>query len=420
MGKSIVKLTAIVILIALGAILLLNGLTVSGIKIPSITDTDNGIRLGLDLTGGSVITFEADTETATNEEMASVVNMLRKRLDSLGYTEATIARQGEKKVRIEIPSVSNPEEAVEQLGKTAQLQFVDADGQVVMTGADVASAKAEYGPITQNGASVHHITLTLTSEGQAKFAEATDRIKNQTADNKNYIAIMLDEDIISSPRVSEKIDSDSCVISGDYTAERAKYEADLISAGQLPFDLIEVELNSIGPTLGEKALNTSLLAALIGVILVLLYMLVIYRLPGLMADIALIAYMIIVGMVLTYFRINLSLPGIAGIILSIGMAVDANVVIFERIKEELRIGKTLRASIDAGFHRAFTAILDSNVTTAIAGVVLFYFGTGPIKGFAITLLIGIVVSLFTAIVVTRFLLKQMVGLNIKNTKLYGA
>lgn len=420
MGKSLTKFAVVIILIALAATLLLNGLTLfSGFKMPSIYDTENGIRLGLDLTGGSVIAFQADVENPTDEQMKTVVNMIRQRLDALGYTEATISRQGSDKVRIEIPSVSDPEEAVAKLGATAQLKFVDSDGKVILTGDQVVKASAQYGQVSEYGGNQHFISLEFSDEGTLAFSDATARIMNLT-DGKNYIAIMLDEEVISQPSVSVHITDNNCIITGDFDSDYTKYTADLINAGKLPFDLKNVELQSVGPTLGEKALKTSLIAALIGVILVMLYMLVIYRLPSLVADIALCAYIVIVGLILVNAHINLSLPGIAGIILSIGMAVDANVIIFERMKEELIIGKTLKASINAGFHRAFSAIIDSNITTAIAGIVLFYFGTGPIKGFATTLLIGIVVSMFTAIVVTKFLLEQLVGFNVKNTKLYGA
>lgn len=419
MSKSLTKLLVAVLIIAALAYVAFFGITVFDKVIPGAFSANSGIKQGLDLSGGSVITYEAITDTATDDQMSTVVSMLRKRLDNLGYTEATITKQGTKRVRIEIPDISDPEDAVAKIGATAKLTFTDKDGNVILDGADVKDAKQQYGPLSQNGASENYVSLTLTPEGQKKFAEATEKISGY-AQGENYIAIMLDDEAVSSPSVREKIDSDTCTISGSFTAESSAYLADIIRAGQLPFSLKDVELRSVGPTLGEKALQTSLFAGGLGILLVMLFMLIVYRVPGLIADIALCAYMTIVAFILVGFKINLSLPGIAGIILGIGMAVDANVIIFERIKDELKNGKTVGAAIDAGFRRAFTAILDSNITTLIAAVVLWYFGTGTIKGFAITLGIGILASMFTAIVVTRFLLKQLIGLNIRNPKLYGA
>ena len=260
----------------------------------------------------------------------------------------------------------------------------------------------------------------------------TKKAAGRASEGKNYIAIYMDDVEQSAPYVgaeyaSTGINSEEVIITlggegdlGKDVAESTKNLASIINSGRLPFALKDIELRSVGPTLGEQALETSLFAALIGLILVMIFMVVIYRLPGLVADITLIFYTALVVIILAILGINLSLPGIAGIILSIGMAVDANVIIFERIKDELRSGKTLKASIDAGFKRAFTAVLDSNVTTIIAAVVLGIFGTGSIQGFAWTLGIGVVVSLFTAVVVTRFLLKQLVGMNIKSLKAYGA
>lgn len=424
MGKSITKLVVALVVIVLGAFIALFGFNIQmfgwHISYPSALDADNGIRQGLDLVGGSVITYEAQTETAEDSEMESVKNVLRKRLDSLGYNEATVSRQGDKKVRVEIPAIQDPEEAVQTLGQTAKLTFRDADGNVVLEGTDVTSAAAAFGQVSENGSDQHYVQLHLSSEGVSKFAEATAAAAARQSESKNYISIMLDEEEISRPSVQQAINSDTCVISGGFEdATESRELANLINSGNLPFSIEDVELRSVGPTLGERALETSLMAAGIGILLILIFMVVCYRLPGLMADIALIAYIAIVTFIMSWFRINLSLPGIAGIILSVGMAVDANVIIFARMKEELALGKSVRAAVDAGFNRAFVAILDANVTTMIAAVVLYYFGTGQIQGFAITLAIGTVVSMFTAIVVTKFLLRQMVGLKLHNPRLYG-
>ncbi len=423
MKKSIAKLIIALLVIVTSVVVVLGGMNISvfdyDITYPNALDENWGIRQGLDLVGGSVITYEAQTETATDEQMQSVENVLRNRLDSLGYNEATVSRQGEKKVRIEIPAIQDPQEAVETLGKTAVLTFADSDGNTVLEAADVSSATAAYAAIDDTGVAVHHVKLKLNSSGIDKFAQATS-IASQKAEGSNYIAIKLDDEVISQPRVDSTINQSECVISGGFTDSTETAElAALINSGNLPFSIKDVELSSIGPTLGEEALKTSLIAAGIGVILILLFMLLVYRLPGLVADIALLAYIAIVVYIMTFFRINLSLAGIAGIILSIGMAVDANVIIFERIKEELKLGKTIKTSVTSGFNRAFLAIIDANITTIIAAVVLYIFGTGTIQGFAITLAIGTVVSMFTAIFVTKYLLNLVVNLKIKNIALYG-
>lgn len=424
MGKSVTKLVLILLIIAVSVYVALFGFNINmfglHISYPHSLDEEYGIRQGLDLVGGSIITYEAQTESATDDEMESVKNILRKRLDSLGYSEATVTRQGDKKVRVEIPSIQDPKEAVETLGQTAVLTFRDADGNVVLEGTDVKSASAQFGQISETGGAVHYVALQLNDSGVQKFADATAAAAQRAGESKNYISIMLDETEISRPNVESTINSSECVISGGFTSSDDTRElATLISSGNLPFSIKDVELRSVGPTLGEEALKTSLIAAAIGVLLIMLFMLIAYRLPGLMADISLLFYIAIVAYIMSEFRINLSLPGIAGIILSVGMAVDANVIIFARMKEELALGKTIRAAVDSGFNRAFIAIIDANVTTIIAAVVLYIFGTGPIQGFAITLGIGTVVSMFTAIFVTKFMLKQMVGLKIKNLKFYG-
>ncbi len=419
MSRSIIKLTAIIAVIAALLFVALYGLDFTDkVRFPGILDPD-GVVQGLDLKGGSVIVFEAQEANPSDEQMDTVANMMRTRLDGLNYNEATVTRQGTNKVRIEIPSVSDPKEAAATLGATAQLQFVDAQGNVVLTGADVKTASAQYGQLSELGAAENFVELELTEEGRKKFATATANAVSLASSNQNYIAIMMDELIISMPSVNETIDSDTCVISGGFDAASAQALAANIRSGQLPFSLSQVELRAISATLGDTALKTSLIAGLIGIILVMLFMLLFYRLPGFLASIALAGYMGIVGIILATLHVNLTLPGIAGIILSIGMAVDANVIIFERIKEELKLGKTVRSAVDAGFNRALSAVIDSNITTIIAAVILIILGTGTIKGFGTTLLIGVVVSMISAIFVTKFLLKQMIGMNVKNLWLYG-
>ncbi len=465
-SKSIGKFAIVVLIIAFLAYIAAFGLQIGGKQIHNVLDKEHGIKRGIDLAGGSELVFEpaADAKDVSDEDIEAAQQVLKSRLDSLGYTEATVSKQGERRIRVEIPSIADPEDAVEVLGQTAVLTFRDistaapatepaaeektdakaeetADeakeetkeeakeetkeaapaaeslGTVVLEGDDVKSAKAEYGPVGDGTTQAYKVTLKFTSEGTKKFAEATERI-SQYADGNNVIAIYLDNNLISAPRVSEKIDSDECYIEGDFTNEQAKNLAAQIQGGKLPFSLDLAESRTIGATLGEKALDNSLTAALIGMILVMLFMIIMYRMCGFISCISLVGYVSIVALILGALKINLTLPGIAGVILTIGTAVDANVIIFERVKEELSNGKTIRASIDAGFHRAFTAILDSNVTTVIAAAVLYVFGTGTIKSFAITLFIGTVVSMFTAIVITRFLLRQLIGFNLRNPKLY--
>lgn len=392
--------------------------------IPSVLDNENGIRLGLDLVGGSRIVYEAEIPDGYNQanladDMNSVQKVIRQRLTDKGFTEATVALSGENRVTVEIPQITNPEEAVQTLGTTAKLTFVDADGKEWLTGSDIKKASYGYGRPTGNEVTdVHYVQVQFTSEGQKKFAEATGNIAART-DGTNIMAIVMDNQVISSPSVSSQIDSDSCVISGSFTRDSAAELADLINAGQIPFSLKQVELRSVGPQLGADAMRTSLIAGLIGIALVMLFMLIVYRIPGLVASIALCFYMVIEALIFSLVRVNLSLPGIAGIILSIGMAVDANVIIFERVKEELKNGKTVKSAIDSGFKRAFTAILDSNITTLIACAVLFFLGTGTIVGFATTLGIGVIVSMFTALTVTHFLLNRMVDFRVRNPKAYG-
>ncbi len=426
MSRSLVKFAAIILVIAALLYVGIYGVDFSDkVRIPGIIDED-GITQGLDLKGGTVIVYKAQTDNPSEEDMETVVSMLRTRLDSQNYTEATLTRQGTDKIRVELPDVQDAEQAVETLGATAQLVFAETVSQdpndankvvvdkVVMEGSAVKSAVAEYGQTEQGmSANSYYISLELNDEGRDKFSEATGRLVGQP------IYIVMDNTVISAPTVNQKIDSNTCVITGEFTAEEARALAANIKSGQLPFSLEQVEVRTVSATLGEEALGKAVTAGIIGIILVMLFMLIFYRIMGFLADIALAGYMAIVLIILANAHINLTLPGIAGIILSVGMAVDANVVIFERVKEELRLGKTVRSAVDAGFNRALTAVIDSNITTIISAVILWWLGTGTIKGFGITLFIGIVVSMLSAIFITKFLLKQMIGMNVKNLWLYG-
>lgn len=421
MKNSVCSLILTLLCITLVVLVALFG--IRGTALSGVFEEDT-ISKGLDLVGGSSITFKAIPEEGTDvnmdEAVEKAINIMRKRLDGMNQNEATVSKVGTDSIRIEIPGVTNPEDAVKTLGSTAKLVFQDSDGNVVVEGKDVKSAQAIYGQLNQNSVgSEWYVSLEFNEAARASFADATERMAAKKADGTNYIAIKLDEETISRPSVEQRIDDTNCVISGSFDEAGAKELATLISSGQLPVAFEEKELRSVGASLGSDALRSSLMAGLIGVILVMVYMILLYRLPGFVSCLALVAYTAIFGVVLAATKITLSLPGIAGIILTVGMAVDSNVVIYERIKEELRTGKTLRASVQSGFNRAFTAILDANVTTLIASVVLWNFGTGSVQGFAKTLFIGVVISLFTALVVTRVLLNAFVAFKV-SPKLFGS
>lgn len=394
-----------------------------GTQLKSIFDKD-GIRLGLDLAGGSVITYQADT-TDTGDKLSSgmdsVLTVMRDRLDNQGLTEALCYLVGDDMITLEIPDVDDPNEAIESFMQTAELTFKDESGKTLLSGKHVESATAGW-YTDDSGSTVYCVNLTLTSEGASLFASAT----KAAATNSTTIGIYMDETLLSSPTVDNKYSSEGITggkaeISGSFdTYEEAEYLAGNINAGALAYNLKVVEQRTIGATLGKNSLSTSLIAGAIGLLLVLIFMIIYYKVPGLMASIALIAYTGIFGLVLLLTQANLTLPGIAGIVLSIGMAVDANVVIFERMKEELRSGKSVKSAIKGGFHRAFSAIVDSNVTTLIACGVLYFLGSGTIKGFATTLFLGVVISLFTALLITRALLYLCVGMGISDPKKYLA
>lgn len=395
------------------------GFNIAGFQYGGMFDEEKGIRKGIDLAGGSVITFQADYENPSEDDMNVVEAIFQSRLTNAGYTEARISKGETGQITVEIPSVFETDQAADLLGDVAKLTFVDADGNVILDGAtDIKNASYQYGRTSETGNSQHYVQVEFNSEARQKFADATRTAASQASQGKNYISIMMDDQMISSPRVSEEINSDSCIITGDFDAETASNLANQIKSGQLPFSLNVVSQETVGAELGENALSTSLLAAAIGVILIMVFMVIMYKVPGLIASLSLLIYVGLIGLAMGLFRVNLSLSGIAGIILSIGMAVDADCIIFERIREEMTMCKTIKASVDAGFTKAFSAILDSNITTIISCVVLYVSGIGAVTGFATTLGIGVILSMFTAIVVTKFFLKQVVNIGIKNRSLF--
>ncbi|CUH94113.1 Protein translocase subunit SecD [Propionispora sp. 2/2-37] len=371
------------------------------------------IKQGLDLQGGTHVVLEAvDTPEAAvnNDAVERVVKIIERRVNELGLTEPIIQRQGDRRIIVELPGINDPDKAIEMLGKTALLEFQDVTGATVMTGTDLKDAQAN---IEQSGRNV--VSLEFSDEGAKKFADLT------TKNVGKPISILLDKQVLTSPVVQEPITGGKAQITGSKTIEEAQQLAILLRSGSLPVKVEVMETRTVGPTLGIDSKEKSVTAFTIGISAIVLFMLLFYRLSGLVANLSLVLYVMLLLFGLKMLNATLTLPGIAGIILSIGMAVDANVLIFERFKEEYRSGKTLRAAVDAGFSRAFSSIVDSNVNTLLAAVVLFFLGTGPVKGFAVTLGLGIILSMFTAITVTRFLLKMILNANIiKNGKVYGA
>ncbi len=418
----ITRFVAVLLAIAFLLTIVLCGLKLGGLSFNGIFEEDT-IRLGLDLAGGSVITYQADTTdtgSALASGMNSIVQVMRNRLDGAGLTEALCYLVGDNMVTIEIPSVDDPAEAVETYMQTAKLTFTDEEGNVMLDGSDVATAYAAYEDTDSDGTYEYVVALTLTDTGATKFANAT----KQCATDGTSLLIKLDDETISSPGVDSKyketgITGGKAVISGSFDLEGAEELANLINAGALKYELINVEQRTVGATLGQNSLQTSLIAGGIGLALVLIFMIVFYRIPGLMADIALVAYSAIFMLVLILTGANLTLPGIAGIVLSIGMAVDANVVIFERMKEELAMGKSAKAALKGGYKGALWAVLDSNITTLIAAAVLYLLGSGSIKGFATTLFFGVIISFVTAVFLSRLLINLGISMGISNPVFYG-
>lgn len=370
------------------------------------------IKQGLDLQGGTHVVLQAvDTpELKVDDDAVNrSVKIIERRVNELGLTEPVIQRQGKDRIIVELPGVKDPEKAIAMLGRTAMLQFKDMNGKVVLTGKDLKDARAQ---VSQGNQAV--VGLEFSEEGGKKFGELTARNIGK------QIAIELDGEVLTAPVVQEAITGGRAQISGSRTVEEAEHLAILLRSGSLPVKIEVMENRTVGPTLGQDSKDKSVKAFSIGIIGVFVFMLLFYRLSGLVADIALLLYVMLLLFVMRYLGATLTLPGIAGIILSIGMAVDANVLIFERFKEEIKKGKTLRSAMDAGFGRALVTILDSNVTTLMAAAVLFYLGTGPIKGFAVTLALGTLLSMFTAVTITKYLLRFLIYSNLtKNPAFFG-
>jgi len=348
-----------------------------------------------------------DSEADFGTLLEGTISVIQRRLTDKGYAESTVQRVGTDGIRVEIPDVTDPSAVLELIGNPAKLEFKTPDGNVFMEGSMVQTAGYFYDQ------GDHQVAFKLSDEGAKIFAEVT------AANIGRNLSIYLDGELLIDPTVESAITGGSGVINGMGTAERAQTIAAQIQSGALPLVLTQQKVDTVSATLGDDALSTSVTAAVIGILLVMAVMIVRYRLNGVVASWALCIYIILLFLLLAVLPgIQLTLPGLAGIVLGIGMAVDANVIIFERFNEEVRNGRPLKAAVRAGFKNAMSAVLDANITTLIAAVVLLIYGTGSIQGFAKTLLLGVVVSMFTAIVVTRFLMRQIINLGVANEKLF--
>nr|WP_317378665.1 protein translocase subunit SecD [uncultured Faecalimonas sp.] len=392
-------------------IILLGFTTIVGFGKGKIGSAKN-ITLGLDLAGGVSITYQAKDKNPTEEQMSDTIYKLQKRVEQYS-TEATVYQEGDDRINIEIPGVTDANKILDELGKPGSLEFQDSEGNVVLEGTDVKTASAKTTQDEMNNKE-YIVELILTKDGTDKFAKAT-------AENLGkQIAIVYDGKTISNPVVQSEIDGGQAYIDGMASYEEAENLASTIRIGGLQLELEELRSNVVGAQLGEEAISTSLLAGAIGLAIVLVFMCIVYLLPGFASSIALIIYTGLTLVLLNAFNITLTLPGIAGIVLSIGMAVDANVIIFARVREELAAGRAVKSALRIGFKKALSAIIDGNITTLIAALVLGLKGTGSVKGFAQTLALGVVVSMFTALFVTRIIIFSLYAIGFRDVKFYGA
>ena len=369
------------------------------------------IPLGLDLSGGVSITYQVMDENPSAEDMSDTIYKLQKRVESYS-TEASVYQVGDDRIAVEIPGVTDASKILEELGNPGSLEFQLSDGTVFMTGDQVADAQAAT-TTDQYGNKQYVVQLTLTDEGAKTFGEVTSENVGKA------LPIVYDGEVISYPTVQEAITGGTAQISGQSTFEEAQTLATQIRIGSLSLQLSELESSVVGAQLGSQAISSSLKAAAIGLVIVMVFMIIVYAVPGVAAALALAIYTALVIATLYLFEITLTLPGIAGIILSIGMAVDANVIIFARIREEIASGKSVITAMKNGFHKAMSAILDGNITTLIAAIVLMGLGSGTVKGFAYTLMISIILSMFTALVVAKYITRALYAVGFRKEKLYG-
>ncbi|MCR4944795.1 MAG: protein translocase subunit SecD [Clostridium sp.] len=393
--KSSVLFILSTIAIIIFAFVGINGATIGGFEFKSL---GKAINQGLDLQGGVSVVMEIQDEGVTREDLEKTKQQLELRVNKIGVAETTVTTEGDRRIRVEIPGKYNSSDIVDSLSQTGELTFKSPDGEVLLTGSDIEKATATSN--AQDG--TPEVSLELNSEGQPKFAEATQKYMGQA------ISIYMDDELLSSPTVKAVISDGKASISGSTSVEEAKRLAGLINAGALPVTLKAASVQTVGSQLGATALPNAVKAGILGVGLVFLFMIFVYRVPGLIASISLTLYITLVLALFAEIGITLTLPGIAAFLLTIGMAVDANVLIFERMREELRKGVSVSTSVKRGFENALSSIVDSNVTTIIAALVLYLCGSGSVKGFAVTFMVGILVSLFTALVVTKFLMNNAV------------
>ena len=406
---------------------------------PTGTGSAKNIKTGLDLSGGVSITYQTKESNPSSEDMSDTVYKMQKRVEQYS-TEAQAYKEGDNRITVEIPGATDADAILNDLGKPGSLCFIeqtDADGNqnftsgsngyvlarsldeireagsVVLEGTDVADAQGGAYQSSQNSSREYAVSLTLTDDGKKKFADATE------ANVGKQIAIVYDDQILSAPKVNEAITGGQAQITGMSGVEEAQNLASYIRIGSLSLELEELRSSVVAAQLGEEAISTSVMAGAIGLVIVILFMIFVYRVPGFVAGIALVLYTTLVLITLNAFDITLTLPGIAGIILGIGMAVDANVIIYARIREEITAGNSVRTAIKLGFSKAFSAIFDGNITTLIASLVLMWLGSGTVKGFAYTLAIGIVISMFTALVVSRFIVNALYAVGVRDPKFYG-
>ncbi|NEU03881.1 MULTISPECIES: protein translocase subunit SecD [Clostridium] len=399
-GKSVSLFIGAVVIIALLAYIGYFGAEAFGYRFKSFGQS---INKGLDLQGGSSILMEIKADEVDKDTINRTIELISMRVNKLGVSETSVTREGDKRIRIEIPGQFDTKSVLDTVGKTGELKFTDSEKNIILSGQDVKNAVAQY---DNEGKAV--VGLEFNDEGTKKFADAT------TKNVGKQIAISMDDEVLTNPQVNQAITDGKAVITGMESLEDATRIANIIKSGALPVPVQTLSVKTVGPTIGMEAVGLSKKAAVVGIAFVMIFMSLYYKRPGVICSLAIVLYVCLLLYAFAIFEVTLTLSGIAGFLLTVGMAVDANVLIFERIREELRTGKSVKSSVESGFSKALATILDSNITTIIAAVSLYIIGTGSVKGFGLTLIIGIVISIFTALTVTKFLINMAVNIGILN------
>lgn len=403
--SSVFIFIIIVILVIFFSVWGFLGFEIFGYKFMNFNES---IKKGLDLQGGVSVLQEIVDEEVTKDTLQRTRELLSLRVNKFGLSEPVVAIEGDNRIRIDLAGVFDSDDIVKTLTSTGELTFKDENGNVLLTGNDVKDATAV---LTNEGKAI--IQLKFTPEGTQKFAEATKNNLNKT------IEISMDDQVLTKPVVNTEITEGEAVIEGSRSFEEANKVASIIQSGALPVTLKTISVSTVGPTLGAEAIPNTIKAGIIGFIFIFIIMFIRYRFPGVIATMSLFIYMLLFLFIFSLIQAVLTLPGIAGILLTLGMAIDANILIFERIREELIKGKSVKIAIRIGFDKAMSSILDSNITTIIAGLVLYFIGTGGVKGFATTLLIGTVLSMFSSIVITKFMIKLIYNIGLRSKASYG-